>query len=221
MNSLQWNRCAVLALILVLPLAACRPGEEADVEGAEPMGETELTTEAPGPVSEAESLAALATLEGQAAGTVRFVEVDGGVRVIADLTGVTPPGLHGLHLHEHGECGGDHTVAGGHFNPTGAEHACPPTAPRHAGDLGNVEVAEDGSAHLELTTDLLSLTGADSIIGRAVILHGGEDDCTTQPTGDSGDRLACGVVALSQPSAMDSRDVVEDEEGEPEAGTAY
>jgi Cu-Zn family superoxide dismutase len=210
-TSREWTRWALVALVLALPLAACQgTDEEAEIEleGAEVGEEVPMTTGAPGlPPMESAGLAALATLEGRVTGTVRFEQAAGGVRVVAELAGVQPAGQHGIHIHETGECTGDFHTAGGHFNPGAAPHACPPTTPRHAGDLGNVESAADGSAHLELTTDLLRLEGDDSIIGRALILHAGEDDCTTQPTGDSGARLGCGVIALAQPSATDAVEV--------------
>lgn len=142
---------------------------------------------------------AQATIEGEPGsgihGTVTFIQEGDDVKVVADISGASP-GLHGIHIHEHGDCGGEgFAAAGGHFNPTGAPHSCPPIEPRHAGDLGNIEIGDDGKGHLELTTDALSVTPGDkSVVGRSIVLHADKDDCESQPAGDSGARIACGVI---------------------------
>jgi Cu-Zn family superoxide dismutase len=134
-------------------------------------------------------------------GRVTFYQAGSQVRVVADVTGVSPPGNHGFHVHENGKCerdpGKDFASAGGHFNPAGTPHACPDAASHHAGDLGNIVINADGTGHVDITTSALSLSGASSVVGRAVILHAAPDDCATQPTGNAGGRLACGVIAAS------------------------
>ncbi|MDQ8204357.1 superoxide dismutase family protein [Pelagicoccus sp. SDUM812003] len=127
-------------------------------------------------------------------GTVTFVEESDGIRVIADVQGISP-GPHGFHIHENGDCSAaDATSAGGHFNPTGAPHSGPDAAKRHVGDLGNLDVAQNETASYERVDTHLSFDGATSIIGKAVIIHAARDDLETQPTGAAGERIACGVI---------------------------
>lgn len=130
----------------------------------------------------------------QVKGTVTFIREGTKTRVEAKITGLTP-GSHGFHIHEKGDCSAaDATSAGGHFNPTGASHGGPDDANRHAGDFGNLEADNTGSADYTKTFDNLSFTGDGSIIGKAVIIHGGADDLKTQPSGNAGSRVACGVI---------------------------
>lgn len=132
-----------------------------------------------------------------AQGTVFFQQLEGGsVLVKANLTGV-PAGTHGFHVHERGACGDNGAAAGGHFNPNGSPHAGPEHPIRHAGDFGNVVADEKGEVHVTFTTDALTVVdGPTSVVGRAVILHAKADDLLTQPSGNAGARIACGVVEI-------------------------
>src|ERR1019366_10806696 len=107
----------------------------------------------------------------QVMGTVTFTKTDGGMQVVADITGLTP-GQHGFHIHEFGDCSApDATSAGGHFNPYHMQHGGPAAAMRHAGDFGNLEADASGKAHYERVDTTISLDGVDSIIGHGVIVH--------------------------------------------------
>jgi len=132
-------------------------------------------------------------------GTVTFTEVEDGVRVDAAITGLTP-GKHGFHVHESGDCSApDAGSAGAHFNPTNKQHGGADSLERHVGDMGNIEADASGEAKLNYLDHRMSL-GNDrrSIIGRAVIVHAKPDDLKTQPSGDSGDRVACGVIGRAK-----------------------
>jgi Cu-Zn family superoxide dismutase len=130
-------------------------------------------------------------------GTATFTESDKGVKIVVDVDGLTP-GKHGIHIHEKTDLSDPKLAgAGGHFNPDGKEHhhAGPDEAKRHAGDLGNIEVDDKGHGHLELTDDQLSIAGQkNSVVGHSVIIHAKEDDLKSQPAGNSGDRVAGGVI---------------------------
>ncbi len=130
-------------------------------------------------------------------GLVTFTKTDSGIHVVADVQGLTE-GKHGFHIHQYGDCSSpDGKSAGGHFNPDGKDHGAPTSADRHVGDLGNITAGADGTAHLEMTDTLLAFQGPHSIIGRGIIVHAGEDDFVTQPTGNAGARVACGVIGIA------------------------
>jgi len=140
---------------------------------------------------------AVATLEpksgSQVTGTATFTKSGDEVQVVADIQNLKP-GKHGFHIHEKGDCSApDAASAGGHFNPTHQHHGGPSTAKHHTGDLGNVTADASGKAHLDWKGKL-QLNGADSIIGKSVVVHEKEDDLKTDPAGNSGARIGCGVI---------------------------
>ena len=127
------------------------------------------------------------------AGWTRFAEMkDGSVRVTAELRHLKPGGAVGFHIHDKGDCSGDGNAAGGHFNPTGAMHGAPGHG--HAGDLPMLQADAQGTATVRYTSQQIKLEGEGGILGRAVIVHRDLDDQHTQPTGNAGPRLACGVI---------------------------
>ncbi len=138
-----------------------------------------------------------ATKGNQTAGTVHFKQKGDKVIVDARISGLTANATHGFHVHEKGDCSApDGTSAGGHFNPAGMPHGGPQAAQRHGGDLGNVQADASGNAHLTIEVTGISLgTEPTSIIGRAVIVHAQADDLKSQPTGNAGARIACGLIS--------------------------
>jgi Cu-Zn family superoxide dismutase len=141
------------------------------------------------------------TAGNQCHGVVRFTQDGDSVKVVADLEGLHPGQKHAFHIHQYGDCSSaDGTSAGGHYNPEGHQHALPSSGmPRHAGDLGNVQADNDGKAHYEITVENISIAGTTNpIIGRGVIVHAKPDD-GSQPVGNAGGRIACGVIGIANP----------------------
>lgn len=129
------------------------------------------------------------------AGTVNFSEADGRLRVEARVTGLTP-GEHGFHVHEVGDCSApDATSAKGHFNPTAKQHGHHASDEHHGGDMPNLIANAQGEAKYTAELRGLSLTGATGVVGRSVVIHADADDYKSQPAGNSGKRVACGVIA--------------------------
>jgi Cu-Zn family superoxide dismutase len=177
-----------LVLLGAALAVACAP-KEAPAPAPAPA---EPVAPAPAPPSVAHAV--LQSTSG-VGGTVSFTEQGGSVTIEAHLTGVAA-GDHGFHVHETGDCSAaDYTSAGGHFNPTIAPHGAPSDAAHHAGDLGNIAISADGSGTLSISSSMLSVApGANSVVGKAVIVHAKADDLKTQPTGDAGGRIGCGVI---------------------------
>lgn len=148
--------------------------------------------------SGASAAAAVKNAGGQTVGAAAFTEVSGGVRVVLEVHDL-PPGEHAVHVHAVGKCEPPQFLsAGGHFNPTDKEHGMLNPEGPHAGDLPNVTVGANGTGRLESFTDRLTLSdGPTSVFegdGSALVIHADPDDFKTDPAGNSGARIACGVI---------------------------
>lgn len=142
----------------------------------------------------------LPTKGNKASGTLTFTDKGGGkVEIVAKVSGLTPNAKHAYHIHEFGDVRGDDgKMTGGHYNPEGHEHALPDKPVRHAGDLGNLQADSQGNATRTIVVENISLFGEKNpIVGRAVIVHAGEDD-GGQPTGNAGARIAQGVIGIAK-----------------------
>ena len=204
---------SVLLLGSALALSACQPAQapvaeappaapapvEAPAPPAEPMAETQLAA------------SARATLmpvgDSGVNGDLNFEIDNGGVRVTGSFTGLKPGATHAFHIHEFGNCtAADASSAGGHFNPAAAAHGNREAGgEHHAGDIPNQVAGADGVAAVDQRLDGLQIGGGGEmdIIGRGVIVHADADDYTTQPTGNAGGRIACGVIEAGNPAPTD------------------
>lgn len=117
------------------------------------------------------------------------------VRIELDVKGLNP-GKHGVHIHQYGDCSAaDGSSAGEHFNPDGARHGSPDAGMRHPGDLGNLVADNDGRGNMVIEVEALTLDrGRYGILGRSLVIHANPDDLSTQPSGNSGPPVACGVI---------------------------
>lgn len=193
---------------LALALAACGGGAETpngDNAAAEADRAAESAPAMPAAgaagtdaMTAATATAALQPTAGnQTAGDLRFAVVNGRIEVTGTVTGLTAGSSHGFHVHETGDCSApDGTSAGGHFNPGSTDHGRVGQGAHHAGDSDNIMAGADGTAQVSgwLEGATIGGGGADDIVGKGVIVHKDADDYATQPTGNAGDRLACGVI---------------------------
>jgi superoxide dismutase, Cu-Zn family len=133
---------------------------------------------------------------GRDLGTLTLASTPGGLVLSGRLTGL-PPGSHGIHVHAVGRCEAPFESAGPHWNPAGRQHGTANPNGPHLGDMPNITAAPDGSANVRVTTQGGTLSGSDAILdsdGSAVVIHAQADDYRTDPSGNSGARIACGVV---------------------------
>jgi Cu-Zn family superoxide dismutase len=189
---------AVLIVLTVAGALACQN----DPSGAD----SEAPAEAPAseaPAGNASATARLQDVGGESAGTATFTETGAGVQVRAEFSNLAP-GPHAVHIHDMGACEPpDFKSAGEHFQPDGKQHGFENPEGPHAGDLPNIIAGEDGTATLEANANRVSLReGAENSLlksgGTALVVHAGADDYRTDPAGDSGDRVACGVIEPSR-----------------------
>ena len=194
-----------LLLLPLLAVAACSDASDAPA-GDDAVGEVASETITPSAPDRA--VAEIGEVDGSGVtGRVEFTSLGGGaVEVRYNLEGLGA-GDHGLHVHQRGDCSADSAgvpagAAGGHLNPLSSPHGAPDSSAsrRHAGDLGNVTV--EGSQAVGTRVDsVLTFRGPTSFLGKAVIVHAGADDLATQPDGDAGARVGCGVVVEGRASA--------------------
>ena len=149
-----------------------------------------------------QATAELKDKDGKLVGVATFRESGSGVTINLNAKGLTP-GLHAVHVHAVGKCEAPaFTSAGGHFNPAQKKHGHKNPEGAHAGDLPNMLVAKDGTGRFEAFTDGMTLKpGATSVFdkdGSALVIHAGVDDYATDPTGNAGDRAACGIITMAQ-----------------------
>jgi len=161
------------------------------------LGAAAYAAEDGGNAAAREARAELKTREGKRIGQVTLTQQPQGVLVRVELSGA-PPGVHGFHIHETGRCEGNFDSAGGHFNPHGQQHGFGSAGGMHAGDLPNLDVPSSGELKVEFFVPQITLgEGKDSVLdrdGSAIVLHARADDLHTNPSGGSGERIACGVI---------------------------
>lgn len=159
------------------------------------------TTPAPAPVAASSIANAVANLSAASgslvSGQLKLVPMGDGVHATGEIGGLQPNSAHGFHIHEKGDCSAaDASSAGGHFNPTSEPHGRVTHPQHHAGDNDNLVANAEGVAtvNAHFSSVVLGGGGATDVVGKAMIVHADPDDYTSQPTGDAGARVACGVI---------------------------
>lgn len=191
-------RTLVFALAIVA-VAACTKKEEPQ-QSSPPPAASDAATSAPPPEGQApaQATATLAPASGsQVRGELMISADQEGVHITGVVTGLEPNSEHGFHIHEKGDCSApDASSAGAHFNPGNAPHGHPDSPAKHAGDMLNIRANADGVAKVDVHARGATLrTGEPTdVMNKAIVVHAKPDDYKSQPSGNSGDRIACGVI---------------------------
>jgi Cu-Zn family superoxide dismutase len=194
-------RRVILSVASLAALIGCSTDDSVDVEAADPMAAdtTTVAAAAPTPETAETARAVLRNAAGAEVGTAMLMQDGNGVRIEYRLTSLEA-GERAFHLHEAGSCEAPtFESAGGHFNPTGRSHGLEHPQGPHAGDMPNLEVGDDGAVEGSVTNDRVTLLAnqPNSVFdsdGTALVVHAGADDQQSQPSGNAGDRVACGVI---------------------------
>ncbi len=190
--------CSTVLIMSALGLASCGDAENKTTDVDSSMMESPMLTDSAG--GTAQAILSGTNTDTTVTGTVRFEQVEGKVKMMLDIT--VPKKANSsvaVHIHEHGSCDDMGKGAHGHWNPTNANHGKWGSDSFHAGDIGNVTLDKDGKGTMEMDTDLWSVGGDanKNVVDKAIIVHSGVDDFTTQPTGNAGSRIGCGVITKS------------------------
>jgi Cu-Zn family superoxide dismutase len=191
-------RHAALAAATVLALAACSSTPDSSAPAAS-------TAPAPTPVATSTAKAAavnLASASGSlVSGTLSVMPMGDGVHLRGEVGGLGPNATHAIHIHEKGDCSAaDASSAGGHFNPSASPHGKVGGGAHHGGDMDNIVSNAEGVAKVDVHASGVTLGGgaANDVAGKAVVVHAAPDDYTSQPAGNAGARVACGVINVTQ-----------------------
>ena len=181
------------SLLLTLFFTACNDNKKTDESSTGTSDTVVNTTD----VSTATASLAATVPDTALTGTAEFSQQNGKVKLVLNITCLKMANKSvAVHLHEMGDCGDMGKMAHGHWNPTNQQHGKWGSSSFHSGDIGNVSLDTEGNGTLEMETDLWTLGGDDktNILNRSFIVHSGIDDFTTQPTGNAGSRIGCGVI---------------------------
>jgi superoxide dismutase, Cu-Zn family len=203
-NAVTPMTMAMVSTLGLLALAGCAKNESAPADSAATDPATTASTDPATTPPPAASAAAgqhrvnlIPGQGGNVAGALDLVMGDGAVVATGLVTGLAPESVHGFHVHEKGDCSSpDFKSAGEHFNPTAQQHGNPSSPPHHLGDVPNLTANSEGKADVNVRIEGVTLGdgGANDLVGKAVVVHAEADDYKTQPAGNSGDRIACGVI---------------------------